>query len=184
MAQPYQNSLLTITVLDVLFSRHTQEINFDFGCYSIRPAMFRDVADCIGRGTLQVLYDSSLKGEAYYDSQANTLALGFTSTNQVTKLALIVHECLHAALDYRMWSVNVLTSEALAYIAQAMYIYKAGVGEFTGGVKEKAAANLANQLINGYKIEIDDVYKLKVGIMCERKYWGASAKQANFDGIA
>jgi hypothetical protein len=184
MAQVYQSSLLTVTVLNVLFSRQTQEIDFDFGCYSIRPSMFRDVADCIGQGKLKVLYDSSLKGEAYYDSKANTLALGFTNSNQVTKLALIVHECLHAALDFRLWNVNVLTSEALAYIAQAMYVYKAGVGVLSGGTKEEAAANLANQLINGYKIDIQDVYKLKVGIMCERKYWGASARAANFDGIA
>src|SRR5262249_23719195 len=72
-------------------------------------------------GAIKAVYDDKKKGMAEYDYSSNTLYLGFTSTSELTKKALVVHEAVHAVYDLVKMKMSVADSESIAYIVQCQY---------------------------------------------------------------
>ena len=100
------------------------KINFWVGAYEITSASFVPVLFGVRFGKIAVKYDEKLGRGASYDSGRNVLRLGFATAPSWNHNALIVHECVHAAMDARpekFRSIDHATSEAAGYIAQAMF---------------------------------------------------------------
>lgn len=125
-------------VMNTLMGGHARSVNFTLGGVTVRSSMFQHVALAIGKGKIGVIYVPSMAGEAEYYSgnkavlgwnpadwrAPNTMMLGFTSNTDPRNSALVIHEAVHAGFDMEKRSMNLMTSEAVAYVAQAMYFFR------------------------------------------------------------
>ena len=76
-------------------------------------------------GKITVKYDAKGGYAASYNSAKNELTLSFTYAATYNRNALIVHECVHAAMDVQHQKfklIDHMTSEAAGYIAQCMFL--------------------------------------------------------------
>jgi hypothetical protein len=64
---------------------------------------------------------------AIYDSQRNRMAIPFDRLPGLGSQALIVHEAVHAAMDMQRTKLNSIESELIAYVAQALFLRRAGL---------------------------------------------------------
>jgi hypothetical protein len=171
-------------ILSTLRGRHATSINFSLGSYHIDGTMFSRVADYIEAGKIFVGYSSApgFAHSAEYNSTYDLLWVGFKELKSES-YGLLIHECVHAAMDADFWKVNVTTSEALAYIAQAMYIHRAFGRSLGGKPYHVAADSLAQTLENRGTPTVTQVTQLKDALLASPKYSSSYYAKAQFNGI-
>lgn len=109
-------------VVNILTGSEVQKINsFTFFGKHFTVGTFTQIKSLIEAGFIKAVYDESKAGMAEYDYGNNTLYLGFTSTTELTKKALVVHEAVHAVYDMVKMKMSVADSESIAYIVQCQY---------------------------------------------------------------
>lgn len=173
---------LKAKIVETLRGAYMDRIAFSLGSYRISGSMMRTVADHIESGQIMLIYRPSLKGRAEYDSVYDVLYVGFTELKN-TKAALLLHECVHAAMDAHGWNVNVTTSEALAYIAQAMYLQLAFATNLDGGPFHVAANSIASTLLGRGTPSADQVIALRDALLADADYKDSYYAKAHFNGI-
>lgn len=184
-------NMVAFTLIDPVASR----IDFTRHGHRINGPLLRRVASHIVNGDLRVVVDPALgPGEAEYVSvDENAFHLGFATASTVTRKGLIVHEAVHAALDMvGAKDMIIMQSEALAYAAQAFYVYE---NTRNPGPDNRLHADGADDEV--YRIawmiaellsekkSIDPVlwYALDNAVTKHRKYRKSWRKKAVFDGI-
>ena len=179
-----KNIFLTPLVCARLLSGTIEKVNFKFGSYEIRASMYTEVAKRISSGKLEVFYDGNKGEEAEYDPTDNRMILGFTDVKPVAKASLLVHEATHAICDYQKRSINRVTSEALAYIAQALFFETARPGEFLDGPCNRQASTVlswrdkASGVINAPITAVESLRDVIVA-----NYANALTFRPNYNGI-
>lgn len=109
-------------VVGIIGSSDVQKVNsFTFYGKTFSIGTFANIKDLIEKGFIKGVYDASKAGMAEYDYATNTLYLGFSSTSELSKKALVVHECVHAVYDQVKMKMSVQDSESIAYIVQCQY---------------------------------------------------------------
>ena len=148
-------------------------------------------------GKITVRYDPKSKYGAYYNAAKNEIALSFTHAPTWKHNALIVHECVHAAMDvdYRSYElIDHLTSEAAGFIAQCMFKltkmtpeeYGNRLGSRRHAATDKifrAAWSIALAYHTGGRIRSSDWIDLEAALKTHPGYASKSNEIANFDGV-
>ncbi|MBL8231460.1 MAG: hypothetical protein JNL98_23395, partial [Bryobacterales bacterium] len=188
-------------VMNTLRGGHAKSVNFTLGGVTVRSSMFLDVALAIGKGKIGVIYVPSMAGEAEYYSgnkavlgwnpadwrAPNTLMLGFTSNTDPRNSALVIHEAVHAGFDMEKRPMNHMTSEAVAYVAQAMYFLR--VWGWNYSLKSDPilgpATSIAKALNGQTAPSAADVTSLRDAILADPHYSSKDMMngQAVFNGV-
>lgn len=179
-AEAYQE--LRKKILSTLRGAYVDRIAFSLGSYRVTGQMFRKVADLIESDQIMLLYSPNMKGRAEYDSVYDILWIGFTELKW-TSYGLLIHECLHAAMDANGWDVNVTTSEALAYIAQALYTQMAFGRNLEGKPFHVAADSIAQTIAYRGTPTSAQVIALRDALLADPKYSKSLNARAQFNGI-
>jgi hypothetical protein len=109
-------------VVNILGSSEAKKINsFTFYGKHFTVTTFANIKDLVEQGLIKVEHDATQSGRAEYDYGTNTLYFGFTSTTELSKKALVVHEAVHAVYDLVKMKMSVADSESIAYIVQCQY---------------------------------------------------------------
>jgi hypothetical protein len=109
-------------VLSVLREPVVTLMNFGVGRLFVPATHYEWVAKAIERNYITVREVSTLSGSAVYYWGANRIDVpAYTARPSVGERALIIHECTHAIVDLRKITTKVDETEALAYVAQALY---------------------------------------------------------------
>jgi len=109
-------------VTGILTGSEIQKVNsFTFYGKHFTATTFANIKSMIEAGFIKAVYDEKKVGMAEYDYASNTLYLGFKSTSELTKKALVVHEAVHAVYDMVKMKMSVADSESIAYIVQCQY---------------------------------------------------------------
>jgi hypothetical protein len=128
---------LKTNVIKALASDPIRWINFTFANRMMSPIMYWSLAGLFDNNKITCAVDSSLSDTATYDPGSNTLTASDGSYGETYfyQKALLIHECTHAILDCyyngrdmnnnKAGSINVLTDETIAYLAQAFYLVAA-----------------------------------------------------------
>ena len=110
-------------------SSHTEYIDYWVGGLHITSTAFREVADAIEHHLITVT-TSREAGLAVYNSRTDNLAVqnfsgNLASPNNVSVAALALHEAVHVWCDmHAARSVDPISEEVAAYIAQAVYTHR------------------------------------------------------------
>ncbi len=122
---PSKNERLKRMVTTALASFPATQMNFQRGGRAINGRSLAIVANLVIDGEIGVVHDTSISpGTAEYDSGDNVFLFNFETAETRTRKALIIHEAVHAFLDWQSDSeILVSDSEALAYVAQCYYMY-------------------------------------------------------------
>lgn len=169
-------------IVSTLRGVYMDRIAFSLGSYRITGQMLRTVADHIESGKILVIYNPKLKGKAEYNSVYDVLMVGFTEL-KTTKAGLLIHECVHAAMDAYGWNVNVTTSEALAYIAQALYLQMAFATELDGKPYHVAANSIATTIAYRGTPSAEQVTALRDALVNDKEYRDSLYTKAQYNGI-
>jgi len=123
-------------VVTLLRSREAQRINFRFGPVPVYGAGYATIASAIGNGRIMLAgMESRIQGallceyrESEGENHVNRLLvdvdLDFSAPFEAQ---LVIHEATHALMDYQATPLNLLDSEAAAYIAGTFYCFLKGV---------------------------------------------------------
>jgi hypothetical protein len=95
--------------------------------YSIQPSDYRNVANAIRDGHIQVRtrrnFPAGSASQYHFGLDAIELPPNFSLYHSSTNPAYIVHECTHAILDMRnIGNFSNWENEAVAFIAEAIYL--------------------------------------------------------------
>ena len=113
--------------LAVLREAIASNLTYTVGGVSLRPGDLVGVSDAIEFGKIKLLHRPRLGHMAVYDSVRNRIGIPFASKPSVHDQALIVHECVHAAMDIRKVKLTAIESEIMAYVAQALFLRRSGL---------------------------------------------------------
>jgi hypothetical protein len=139
---------------------------------------------------LQMVYDPSLKHEAFYDSKENSLHLGFVAPGSISQAALVVHEMTHAVCDFQARVMDVATSESIAYIAQCQYA-RANSDNPEERLYSKNEAKdyvyatgwyIAGKILDGGAVSQEDINEMRYAIRHHPTYASNARTMAKFDG--
>jgi len=175
-------------------------VNFQmFGGHLISPSLFHHVRGCVNRGWIRIIYEPGLPSDGKYIPTENVLRLKSASQDDVNA-SLIVHECVHAGLDFhtlRTRNFNKARSEALAYLAQCIYYHRRTLS-YLGGGDEASIFDAANEIvidmedreIKGYRLP-SDLYTVPKklqdalfnAVTTSSRYSGAADETTYYDGI-
>lgn len=126
---PPPEELATGLVIRVLLTYLVSRISFRLGGITIHRGDIRKVAHYIHRNSIHVKLDPTLGDWARYHPRGkdrNTIVIRKPEAGPAAR-ALIVHEAVHAVMDIRgLRGMGTAKSEALAYLAQAIYRRSAG----------------------------------------------------------
>jgi len=120
-ADPPMRDLICQGVASTL--RCVSEVSFTLDGITIYASDFADVADQVQLGNIGVQYVPG-QSKAYYNWKQNRFELGCPVPLMLEQEALIVHEGVHAAFDMRKLHIPVKQNEAVAYVAQSLYVLK------------------------------------------------------------
>lgn len=110
------------TVANILGSSEIQKVKtFTFFGKTFTSGTFLNIKNLLESGYIKAAFDEKKSGMAEYDYATNTLYLGFKTTTELTKKALVVHEAVHAVYDMVKMKMSVADSESIAYIVQCQY---------------------------------------------------------------
>jgi len=165
------------------------QINLTIDGFTITPASYAQVRDKITGGGIKVRFDPSLVNgatgnpSALYHAPSNTLSCGFTVAQAAPRRGLIVHEATHAACDIANYAgMSLVTSEAIAYIAQAIFMReKAPNTPYQADPIMLAAQVLADCLKAGRQLKPIDLQNLRQAIQSSPEYSGKPAP--GYDGV-
>jgi hypothetical protein len=184
-------------VIKTLEDPNIKDIKFGIGLYEIDGASFGAVLGAVRSGKITVKYDANGGYAAQYNQARNELTLSFTYAPSYNHNALIVHECVHAAMDaqhQKFKLIDHMTSEAAGYIAQCMFkITKMAPFEFSNRLRSsrhavtdkifRSAWNIALAYHTGGRISSNDLIDLETALKTHPMYARKSNKIANFGGV-
>ena len=119
------------TVLDVLSDQAVEKIEFGLSTWTVKPQLYRAVAEAIRTDKIAVIHDPDLRkinrGGVYvgtYDMLGVAAAtIQGSGHRRLMAEQLIIHECTHAGFDfYAHRRMTHLEGEAAAYVAGCLYI--------------------------------------------------------------
>jgi|GEM_PF-2407193 len=150
---------------------------------------FAAVCRHLKEGNLKVKHYSAKPGMAYYEAETDTFYVDGNGIDAWRK-ALIVHEAIHAINDIARINMDIATSEALSYVAQAQYL-RGCLGSVRQLVSSNAkmdklfelAWSLATTLQIGKTPTEAEYDALRVAINESPEYLGTGASMTNFDGV-
>jgi len=191
------DDLAKAAVLSTLQDPKLSDVEFGVGLYDIDASSFAPVTSAIRRGKITVKYDANLGQIAYYNHARNEIEIGFKSAANVAHQGLIVHECVHAAMDaqhHKFEYVDHLTTEAAGYIAQCLFVIAkippaARHGSRLTGpdaVTDKifrAAWNIALAEFNGDLTKSSDFIDLENGLKNHPLYSHNIHEVSGYDGV-
>ncbi len=186
----------------VLSDAKIKWVNFSiFGGYRIQPSLFRDVRDCIRNGWIQVLHAPKLSADGEYTAATNRFRVR-TTANSAENAGLIVHEAVHAGFDFRTIfgprSINKAYSEAMAYLAQALFYHWKTGNHLAGSPSEGTIFDRANDIVieivdrqlrgvlkpgEAYQVPKRMAEALANAVNASPRYAGSLAKRSHYDGI-
>jgi hypothetical protein len=115
------------TALQILRDPIASSMTFSAGGLQLGPGDILSVASAIESGHITVIHRPCMRWTAQYRSGTkNQLLIPFASSPALGMRALMVHEAVHAAMDLDRTPLTMQQSEALAYIAQALYLRRNG----------------------------------------------------------
>lgn len=129
-----------IAILRTLTGSKPQSINFAYKGISISAHDYIAIGDAVFNDEILVETGFVPGGLAVYFPAANTLRMSFFMANSARRRSVIIHELTHAALDRRKLVMSTIKSEAIAWIAQCLYLRLSGIGEIRPGFGGKAQA--------------------------------------------
>jgi len=117
-------------MLDAI-SRHSGtifKIGFSMCDFDLYGSNYRVIRDYLKDRKVGVKYDASLgAGNAEYDSYHDLFIFSSKTFSSPTQVGHLVHEMTHAVCDDRYaGNLNKRESEAIAYVAQCLYVVKQG----------------------------------------------------------
>lgn len=189
----YLQDQLKLAVGNVLMSSQTGKIKmFTVSGQTLVASFYQALAARMSMfDSMKVEYDSTLKkGTAEYDSDTNTMKIGFTAIEYDEHRGIIIHESTHAVCDMVKMTITVADSEVMAYIAQCQYML-ANFGNYplTGKTAAKtaifaAAWKVAEKIQNGQIPSETDYSTVRLAVCSDSDYGEkSSSKAAAFDGL-
>ena len=188
----YEDVVATMSTINALKSYGVSKLRqFTFHGHLFSPGDLIGMAAEIENGNISVKYNSKLKGSAEYDSGTNTLYLGFLSINGfITRKALVVHETTHAMYDRQSKSMDIATSESIAYIAQCQYARANSTDpdsrlNSSDSNKDRVFEvgwDIAGKILNGGSVDSTDVSNMRQAISNHPYYVKNASSNAGFDG--
>jgi hypothetical protein len=178
-------------VLSALRDPAINKINLTIDGFSITPHSYIQVRDKIADGKIQVKYNPRLMNAstgqpyAFYHAPTNVLNCGFSVATAPPRMGLIVHEATHAACDIANHAaMSTVTSEAIAYIAQAIFMLeKMPDAPYQADPIMIAAQVLAGLLKDGKQLKPIDLQSLRSAIQDSPEYSGKAATPG-YDGVS
>lgn len=134
---PSQNDEdLRSAVLSTLAQAEVAGLALHVGDLTLHPGELKTVRTNIKRRKVEVRHNSAISTTGQYRHRnwqvpRNTLEFRILKPTGTFGHSNIVHEAVHVALDTRGKHVKVAKSEALAYLAQALYLVRKGVPPHT-----------------------------------------------------
>jgi hypothetical protein len=161
------------------------------GVCRVSPALYRQVAEAISARRIRIRGHSPIltRHDAQYSFQESRLEfrgnyLEQPSTNR--RLALVLHEASHAVSDLRRITIRGATEEAVAFVAQAMFLLHHGEGpagipgmaELSGSAREIAKLRLRSAPVPEQRWN-----ELERAIGAHPNYSRIASSMIAFDGI-
>ena len=110
-------------VVDALAHFATKSINVRRGGFVVNLRSLNTIANHIIDGKIRIYKDDSRPaGTAFYLPKIDTIVLSASGYGGALGKSTLVHECVHAWLDKESYSMNIGTSESIAYVAQTIYL--------------------------------------------------------------
>ena len=162
-------------VRNVLLSREAANINFTAFGINIRGTIFPDIAeDFTGekKSRTLVVKDKFEEGvAALYYKATNTMEVGLDAVNSRMWKGYVIHEAVHAWIDKSKLRPLRVENEAIAYIAQAVYYRRVGMGRsrFSSDIY-LTARDIGNAIIRGQNPPDSLLTKLKTVILANPTY--------------
>lgn len=189
-AQAALNISCKQTILTALADPAINKIKLSIDGFDINPQSYARVREKIMAGKIEVKYNprliSSATGNpyAFYHAPTNVLNCGFSSAAAAPRRGLVIHEATHAACDIANdFSMTTVTSEALAYLAQAIFMLEK---QPDAPLQEDpiicASQVLAGMIIAGNTLKSDDLKSLRDAIRDSPEYKG-KAPTPGYDGV-
>jgi hypothetical protein len=151
------------------------KINFRFMTYKVYPTGFsKDVADMIDKDIIKV--DShrlwSTAASYFMDNDKLIVKHSFNIANN-SDLAILVHECTHALLDYQNLGYgSQFEHEAVAYLAEAVWLEANNLPSLGGTAIRAVCHRIAASLLasNDYDVTASDTSDLLNAVKAEAHY--------------
>jgi hypothetical protein len=198
-------------VVNLLRSREAQSINFRFGTISIYGSGYGTIASAIETRHIMLENMVSRVSGALLCEYCHSVGVNCVNRllvdealdfNAPVEAQLVIHEATHAVMDYQRTRLNLLESEATAYIAGAFYCVLKGVSQddvarsFNGlspSVRDEEmimvysiAYGLAHSIARtrgGYAVARNNVDMLKQTIARTQLYRRRTSETVGYDGI-
>ena len=133
-------------ILSVLRDPGAAQVKFKIGTFELRAGDLTLVAQGIASGKITVIHRPSGGHMASYWAGFNRFVIPYYQNASVHDKALIIHEAVHAAMDIRKTPQTMEQAEAIAYVAQAMYLQQHGLNMGNYVVSPSFSVNPANFL--------------------------------------
>ncbi|MBX3417090.1 MAG: hypothetical protein KF851_05765 [Pirellulaceae bacterium] len=145
LSNPHELSLQS--VIQTLRDSQVGQVKFTMKGISIGFQDYYVVSKRLSDRQIPVFHDSSKGNSAEYFHKnvppiRGYMVIGFREAANVLQRSVVVHEATHAALDLRGVQMWVSDSEAISYLAQAMYYYSVTGRDFLASEVGPSAAAL------------------------------------------
>lgn len=166
------------------------KVNFDFGGFLVYPQAYAvDVAGLVTSNRIGIRVTTAMNagaGASYYpDYNEFWVPPTFTTTSD-RDCSLLVHEATHAHMDYKkVGTVDIGWSEAIAYLAEAVYREARGLPPLPGeGAFLRARCHATAKTIVGgsYRLDPAQVTSLIMSARSEPHY-AAMAPTITYDAF-
>lgn len=183
---------LDTAVSDLMISPLTAKVKLSFPSVSIDATSYKGVRAAIDGGKITVVHNAELGSKkARYRYTHNKIMVGFSSITTVDQSALLVHECTHAVFDIAGKALQVMRSEAAAYVAQCLYYYYANEAVLSSGKGKvnfpdpvlSAAWDVAAKARSNSSLSDDDLKTLFAEIAKSKNYKDRYDKDEPYDGV-
>jgi len=159
LGDPHEVSLQS--VIATLRDSRVSNVKLELQGEKIDFQDYNRVAKRCSERRIMVYHDQSKGNSAEYfhkneGSLNGYMLVGFREAHHVLHKSIVVHEATHAALDLRGRHMFVDKSEALSYLAQAMYYYSITGGDFVGKEVGPSAAVLTQAIKIARRIRQDN----------------------------
>jgi hypothetical protein len=134
----------TQSALAILRDPVASNIFFKVGKFDLTRARITGVVNSILNGKITVIHRPCMGHMAEYRTGQNKLLIPFASAPAIGMRALMFHEAVHAAMDVARVPMTMQESEALAYVAQALYLRRNGVDMGASVPQPSFAVNARN----------------------------------------
>ena len=197
-------------VVSILNENATGQINFSYEGIPVYGSGYSRMARAIQQGHINIRLENNLRqarlmrmlGSVHYNHLNNTLvvhSMSFLQSENIYDRALLIHEMTHALSDYQGNTINTISSECVAYIAQMMYVYRDGcddlnkLEEFLSPLDSRVsnifqiAWNIAKSIATttgGYTVSDESGQSLKVAIMGISLYRRKADLDVEYDGFS